>query len=228
MLLQAGRFYKSRAGDVWCCYRSISYEAVHCVLTVGTGRIESFFADGRYDVGGKREHCLVEECDPTGKPLEVKPTVSSLDLDDLAREAHRIAIEHGFTEATIGEDLMLMVTELAEAMEDVRAGRDPTVVWYEERYSDRVEHKYHSTYQGRRPIVTTQTTVVEYSDMIGAHPVSGNKVLRKPCGIPSELADVIIRILHFSGKHKVPLAQAVREKMAYNESRPFKHGGKTV
>jgi NTP pyrophosphatase (non-canonical NTP hydrolase) len=42
------------------------------------------------------------------------------------------------------------------------------------------------------------------------------------------LADVIIRILHFSGKHGIDIEQAVREKMLYNESRPMKHGGKKL
>jgi len=48
----------------------------------------------------------------------------------------------------------------------------------------------------------------------------------KPCGIPSEMADVVIRVLHFCGKHKIDIEQAVREKMIYNESRPMKHGKK--
>lgn len=50
----------------------------------------------------------------------------------------------------------------------------------------------------------------------------------KPCGVPSEMADVVIRVLHFCGKHGIDLAQAVVEKMQYNESRPFRHGGKTI
>lgn len=50
-------------------------------------------------------------------------------------------------------------------------------------------------------------------------PVTG-----KPCGIPSEMADVIIRVLHFCGKHGIDIEKAVKEKMRYNESRPYKHG----
>ena len=50
----------------------------------------------------------------------------------------------------------------------------------------------------------------------------------KPCGVPSELADVVIRVMHFCGKHGINLGAAVLEKMQYNESRPFKHGGKVL
>lgn len=50
----------------------------------------------------------------------------------------------------------------------------------------------------------------------------------KPCGVPSELADVVIRVMHFCGKHGIDLGKAILEKMAFNESRPFKHGGKKL
>jgi hypothetical protein len=39
---------------------------------------------------------------------------------------------------------------------------------------------------------------------------------------------VLVRVFHFSGKHNVPLAQAVLEKMAYNATRGHKHGGKAL
>lgn len=51
---------------------------------------------------------------------------------------------------------------------------------------------------------------------------------RKPCGIPSELADCIIRIMHFSARHGIDLGKAITEKMAYNETRPYKHGNKKI
>lgn len=48
----------------------------------------------------------------------------------------------------------------------------------------------------------------------------------KPSGVASELADVIIRIFDFAGGYGIPLAQAVRDKMKYNKTRPYKHGNK--
>lgn len=48
----------------------------------------------------------------------------------------------------------------------------------------------------------------------------------KPEGVPAELADVIIRVVGFCARHNIDIGAAVLEKMAYNESRPFKHGGK--
>lgn len=48
----------------------------------------------------------------------------------------------------------------------------------------------------------------------------------KPCGIPIEMADTVIRVLHFCGKHKIDIRSAVLEKMKYNDSRPYLHGKK--
>ena len=116
---------------------------------------------------------------------ETGPGVPSFGLNALRDEALRIATEHGFTEATPLEDLALIVSEVAEAIEDIRAGRELNVIHYEAR-----------------------------------------SPMDKPCGVPSELADIIIRVAHFAGKHGIDIERAVQEKMRFNESRPFRHGKK--
>mgnify|MGYP001608356455 CR=1 FL=1 len=50
----------------------------------------------------------------------------------------------------------------------------------------------------------------------------------KPEGIPIELADTFIRILHFVGQHEIDFDRAVDLKMSYNATRPHRHGGKTI
>lgn len=50
----------------------------------------------------------------------------------------------------------------------------------------------------------------------------------KPEGVPAELADCIIRIFGFCRRHNVDLADAIVRKMLFNETRPFKHGGKAL
>lgn len=49
----------------------------------------------------------------------------------------------------------------------------------------------------------------------------------KPVGFPSELADIIIRTLDLAYAVGVDMDEAVRTKMAYNATRPVKHG-KTI
>lgn len=48
----------------------------------------------------------------------------------------------------------------------------------------------------------------------------------KPEGVPIEMADIILRVLDFCGHAGIDIEEALRLKMAYNDSRPFRHGGK--
>lgn len=46
----------------------------------------------------------------------------------------------------------------------------------------------------------------------------------KPCGIPSELADTVIRILDLCGYFDIDLDKAIIKKLRYNSQRERKHG----
>lgn len=43
-------------------------------------------------------------------------------------------------------------------------------------------------------------------------------------GLPIELADVLIRIFDLAGALDIDLQGCVENKMAYNDTRPYKHG----
>lgn len=50
----------------------------------------------------------------------------------------------------------------------------------------------------------------------------------KPEGLPSELADVVIRVLDLAGWLQIDLGEAIRAKHAFNATRPYRHGGKAL
>jgi NTP pyrophosphatase (non-canonical NTP hydrolase) len=50
----------------------------------------------------------------------------------------------------------------------------------------------------------------------------------KPEGVPSELADVLIRLLDDCAAYGIDLEAEYERKMAYNERRPWRHGGRAL
>lgn len=107
-------------------------------------------------------------------------------IGDWVHEIHKNAVQHGWYDSkgakNFGELLMLVVTEVAEVMEEYRNGR-----------------------------LMKETYVNKNGKM---------------CGIPSELADIVIRVMDICGYYNIDLEQAIAEKHEYNKSRPYKHGGK--
>jgi NTP pyrophosphatase (non-canonical NTP hydrolase) len=59
-------------------------------------------------------------------------------------------------------------------------------------------------------------------------PAVPGKPLRKPEGVASEFADILIRLLHYSNVHGIDLEAEYHRKMAYNEQRAWRHGGRTL
>lgn len=50
----------------------------------------------------------------------------------------------------------------------------------------------------------------------------------KPEGLPSELADIVIRVADLAGALGIDLGAAIVGKMAYNETRTHRHGGRNL
>lgn len=50
----------------------------------------------------------------------------------------------------------------------------------------------------------------------------------KPCGIPIELADLLIRIFDMCGAFDISLEGALNLKMEYNKTRDYRHGNKVI
>lgn len=50
----------------------------------------------------------------------------------------------------------------------------------------------------------------------------------KPEGIAIEMMDCMIRIMHYFSEFGINTEQMFRDKMAYNETRAHRHGGKVI
>lgn len=58
-------------------------------------------------------------------------------------------------------------------------------------------------------------------------PVGGYKYF-KPLGIPTEIADLFIRLLHFCAYHQINIEMLIAQKMEYNARRSYRHGNKVT
>ena len=95
-----------------------------------------------------------------------------------------------------GNKLLLVVSEVVEAHDEIRSG-----------------HAADETYYPTSPYPADQ-------------PLPGNPNPHKPEGVPSEIADAVIRCFDFAYTEGFSLADIIIEKLAYNATRERLHGKK--
>lgn len=66
----------------------------------------------------------------------------------------------------------------------------------------------------------------EALEQLRSDPSAPSKHIPAFTGVEEEFADVIIRIMDCAQRRGYDVAGALTSKMAYNERRPYKHGGK--
>jgi NTP pyrophosphatase (non-canonical NTP hydrolase) len=140
-----------------------------------------------------------------------------ISIEELQSQVHKTALEHGwwplivtskniidFEQVNIPEKLMLMVSELGEALEFYRddVGMLGPVYWLSES-NEWVNDKEKEINKTIEALAST-----------------------KPDGFWVEIADVIIRILDLAGAYDIDMEELVKLKHAYNKTRPYRHGGK--
>lgn len=166
------------------------------------------------------------------------------ELNELRNRVHATAVEKGWWEPqvvviddgqnrvavqrTFGDLIALVHSEASEALEAHREGADITkngysyVLTKEFPYDVQLEEdRYHVTVNrtGTYNIMTRE----QFHNLLRIHDVP-----MKPEGVPSELADIIIRVLDMCGWYGIDIEAAVAEKMEYNETRSYRHGGKSL
>lgn len=111
----------------------------------------------------------------------------------------------GSPQITFGDSMALLHSEVSEALEAYR------------------EHKLEDYSRD----VCTNCHCFEYpAEDVGADRCDPH--LCKPEGVGSEFADVFIRLLDDCDRYGIDLRAEYERKMAYNESRPYQHGGKVL
>lgn len=131
-------------------------------------------------------------------------------MEQLIKRAHQVAKEKGFweSERNKGELLMLIVSELAEALEALRKGHYADKSISDELYRDIEVHRFDD----------------EFNIMDGSWKAGFEANIKS--SFEDELADVAIRLFDLCGGLGVDLGKHIELKMMYNSMRGYKHGKK--
>lgn len=214
-----------------------------------------------------------------------------MNIPKLIKEAHENAKSHGFYDCpvckggtdphpihgeedcwscqgtnidpskNIGELLMLIVSELGEALEAHRKGWfstkayqdvffknfDPEkgvdLLWFENQIKDTFEDEIADVfirlfdlcgYTGLQPFITDSMQNC-HKNIGNELKVWGSQILNMPdfieyyrkCNLDEDnraLSWLLRRMERFCQKHNIPIEKHIEAKMAYNKSRPYKHG----
>lgn len=132
-------------------------------------------------------------------------------INETAKEIYETAKAKGWYDKgarPIPELLMLMVSELSEAMEEYRKNMPPLYINL-------------PTPEGVSP-VEIDFPCFESFVFVDVD----KKTIMKPEGIAVEMADCVIRIMDTFAAMGWDLEKIMKAKMEYNNNRPYRHGGK--
>lgn len=134
------------------------------------------------------------------------------------REIFETAEQSGWHEhdRELPEAIALMHSELSEALEAYRDGMAETSNQYRYKVDDIFIDPAHDDGE------------YAYTTLPRMENVEGDTVLGKPEGVASELADVIIRILDYSEQKDIETVRVMLQKMEFNKTRGYRHGGKVI
>ena len=134
-------------------------------------------------------------------------------LNELCIISHERAKAAGWwdqgTEKTPLECHMLIVSEIAEASEAVRDRKPAFWLNGKDEHTD-IEHECAS------------------ATAAGIEKGCADLPRSKPEGEATELADAVIRIADWFGRHGWDLEAVINAKLAYNQTRAYRHGDKAL
>lgn len=138
-------------------------------------------------------------------------------VNELVKESYENSQLKGWYsegEFNIPEKLMLIVSEVSEALESYREHK---------KFEEETGYSLTDTFFiGKDGDLISEPYYYGIDDGFYKNPLGRNKV----AGFPSELADIIIRVADLAGKMGINLGEVLELKLHYNRERPYRHGNK--
>jgi len=146
------------------------------------------------------------------------------DLNAIADETFRINVNAGFEDEALDLHAPFLVPdgEVAEwDQKDVRNLRNFQITKLALIIGE-VSEAIEELRKGK-PVTETY-----YNTTLTPLEILTSSEVQKPEGVPSELADIIIRTINFARSEGIDIVAAINEKAAYNATRAKMHGDKVV
>lgn len=139
-------------------------------------------------------------------------------LNEASQKIHEANKGKGFYDKPreIGTLLMLVVSELSEALEADRKYRHADLYTFEKMINDAIiQNKKFAN--GEMPVKFKENNDIEYLKKITFE-------ISIKDSFEDEIADAMIRLLDLCGYLNIDIEKHIGLKLSYNENRPHKHG----
>jgi hypothetical protein len=142
---------------------------------------------------------------------------STTDLVCMEGEVAEWCVAKGWADdgRTFGDELILIASELVEALEAFR----------EHSYEEWVTYQPHVTELVGVPVKMPKMTVTQLQALNIPEELWG---LPRREGVAPELAGTFVRLLDSCGRHGFNLGEEFRKEMDYNWTHTFRHGGRAL
>lgn len=155
-------------------------------------------------------------------------------LNALAAAANQTAVDHGWWEQdrNKGEIIANIHSEVTEAWKEWVHGRAVDETYYTVVPDDNRVHgnkpevrEAWFRFKDEQDLRALQPDYIPRHDPEDLQLLVRNGIL-EPHGVPTELADILIRVLDLFRAWSIDADTVVKDKMLFNDHRPYKHGGK--
>ena len=141
-----------------------------------------------------------------------------LKLNEACKEQYEAVLAKGFEHQPIATKLMLIVSELSEAMEADRHNRHADIEAFEKETPDVIRSIADDAVLYRKP--DGHLTDKEYANAMCKH--AFEKHIKNT--FEDEIADAFLRLMDLCGEYGIDIERHICMKAAYNQTRPIKHG----
>lgn len=137
----------------------------------------------------------------------------NIQLNEACQEQHQNVLAKGFEHQAIATNLMLIVSELGEALEAHRKNKSANLAMFDLKMPIFYRDKDGKIYG--EPNMSVQQADAFFKELFERHIKDT---------FEDEIADAFLRLMDLCGEYDINIEKHIQLKAEYNKLRPYKHG----